>query len=462
MRPQLKELFRSSAFRIAGIYSTLFVLSLIVLLAVIYRNATTEFRADLREKIKAETNVLLALPGGQSADALVRDLADRRRTDLFYGIENAARQRLAGNLEDAQILAGWSETDIFETPEDRRTGETVSVIVLGTPLADGGLLAIGASDDGADDLAHIILVTSSWVLGLTALLALAGGLIIYRTSMRRVDVIARSSRDIMTGDLAHRLPLQGSGDEVDLLSESINQMLERIEQLMGSMKQVTSDIAHDLRTPLGRLRQNLEIARESEVTIDGCRAAFCRAIEETDGILGTFDALLRIGTIESGGPAKRFTQVDLSDLVAQLSEGYRPVAEDNGQTIETAIEPGIHINGDRELLTQMMVNLVENGIRHCPAGTLISISLTGRSSAIHLIVDDNGTGVAPEELAKILRPFYRLEQSRSSNGSGLGLALVSAIARLHGINLELADNQPGLRVSLGFPAAANPAQMRSA
>lgn len=422
MPRRLKQLLRSSAFRIAGIYSLLFVLSLIVLLTVIFRNATKEFKEELREKIEAETKALLAAHPGQSADGLARELAQRARHDLFYGLENAARQRVAGNLDAAQLRAGWYETEIFANPGDRRAGETATAIVLGTPLAEGGLLAIGASDDGANDLREIILVTSSWVLGLTALLALAGGLIIYRSSMRRVDVIARSSRDIMTGDLTHRLPLQGSGDEVDLLSESINQMLERIEQLMGTMKQVTSDIAHDLRTPLGRLRQTLEVAMETEKTLDGCRSVFSRAITETDCILGTFDALLRIGKIESGDPAKRFGNVDMSDLVAQLSEGYRPVVEDNGQTIETAIEPGIHTIGDRELLTQMLVNLVENAIRHCPAGTRISLNLTSTASAIRLTVRDNGTGVAPEELTRILRPFYRLEQSRSSDGSGLGLA----------------------------------------
>jgi signal transduction histidine kinase len=450
MPTQFRSLLRSSAFRIAAIYSLLFVLSLIVLLALIYLKTSNEIKAELREKIEVETKLLLAIYSSQGAESLAREVTERSRNDLFYGIENAAHQRVGGNLEDGQLRAGWYETEVFETPEDRRIGEKTTAIVLGTPLAGDGLLAIGASDDGADDLREIILTNAIWVVSLTALLALAGGLVIHRTSMRRVDIIARSSRDIMGGDLAHRLPVQGSGDEVDLLSESINQMLERIEQLMGSMKQVTSDIAHDLRTPLGRLRQNLEIARETEDTVDGCRLAFGRAITETDSILGTFDALLRIGKIESGGPAKRFTDVDLSDLVAQVSEGYRPVAEDSGQAIETSIEPGIHTVGDRELLMQMLVNLVENAIRHCQAGTRISLSLTGTPSAIRLSVGDNGPGVAPEELTKILRPFYRLEQSRSSDGSGLGLALVSAIARLHGIALELADNRPGLKVLLGF------------
>lgn len=460
MRHGIRELLRSSAFRIAGVYSLLFVLSLVVVLAAIYRNATNEFKEELHEKIEAETKSLLAdLPAPGTVD-LLRQIGQRRGNDFSYGIENAAHQRVGGNLDAAPLRVGWYETEFFETPKDRQAGEPTVAIVLGTPLADGGLLAVAASDEGADDLRRIILVTSSWVVGLTALLALAGGLVIYRTSMRRVDVIVRSSRDIMTGDLSHRLPLQGSGDEVDLLSAGINEMIERIEQLMGTMKQVTSDISHDLRTPLGRLRQNLEVAREHEETVEGCRAAFGRAIAETDCILETFDALLRIGKIESGGPVKRFADVDLSDLVSQLGEGYRPVAEDNGQTIETVIEPAIHTIGDRELLIQMLVNLVENAIRHCPAGTRIALSLTSTADAIRLAVTDDGSGVATEELAKILRPFYRLEQSRSSSGSGLGLALVNAIARLHRITLELADNRPGLSVSLTFPAVAKSARVR--
>jgi signal transduction histidine kinase len=259
----------------------------------------------------------------------------------------------------------------------------------------------------------------------------------------------------MSGDLTHRLPLNGSGDELDRLSDNINQMIARIEQLMAGMKQVTSDIAHDLRTPLGRLRQKLELARDSECTGIECKAVFELTIAETDGILETFDALLRIGKIDAGAAVRRFAEVDLSEMTARLGESYRPVIEDNTQFLKTSIETGVRVTGDRELLMQMLVNLMENAIRHCNSGTLISLSLSQGDKAALLTIADNGCGVPAEELPKILRPFYRLEQSRSSVGSGLGLALVDAIARLHGVRLDLSDNGPGLKISLAFSNKPN-------
>jgi signal transduction histidine kinase len=454
MRPPLKELFRSTAFRIARIYSLLFVLALVVLLFVIYWNATAKFEQELRDQIVEETNELVALHRDKGTGELIRLLAQKVQKTRFYGLDDRSGTRLAGNYRDAAIKMGWYRIKIFEDLDNKKSGDTTPVILLGTLLSDGARLAVGISYQGTDDLADVILKASIWTLGLTGLLALMGGLIIYRASTRRVDMITQSSRDIMDGNLAHRLPLQGSGDELDRLSESINKMLERIEQLMGTMKQVTSDIAHDLRTPLSRLRQNLESARDSADTVGCSRTAFDKAISETDGILQTFNALLSIGQIEAGGAVKRFTDIDLSDLVARLAEGYRPVAEDHSQVLETEIEPGVHVRGNPELISQMIVNLIENALNHCAAGTRIVLGLKSASPA-QLTVSDNGKGVAPEELRKILRPFYRLEQSRSSGGSGLGLALVNAIARLHGVHLDLADNRPGLKIVLTFPAGAN-------
>ena len=259
-------MLRSNAFRIAGLYSILFAAALVALLAIIYLKSTKEFREDLRNKIKAETAILLAVYRNDGIEGLTRAIERRAPSDYFYRLESSAGLRLAGDLETAQRTLGWYEIEAYEDLDDRQAGETTTVDMLGTALSDGTILAVGASSEGIDDLREIILYTSSWVVGLTAVLALTGGLVIYRTSMRRVDMIARASQDIMTGDLTHRLPLNGSGDELDRLSVSINQMLERIERLMAGIKQVTSDIAHDLRTPLGRLRQKLELARESERT----------------------------------------------------------------------------------------------------------------------------------------------------------------------------------------------------
>lgn len=455
MRPSFADMFRSSAFRTAGLYSVLFVVSLVALLSIVYLKSTSEFRSDLREKIEAETSTLLAIHHKQGVDALIQAIGQRGHSYYYYAVENRAGKRLVDHLGAARLAVGWYGVDIFEDQEDRLAGELTTLEVLGTPLDDGAILAVGAINEGADDLREFILYSSSLVIGFTAVLALVGGLITYRTSMRRIDMIASFSQGIMSGDLTHRLPLNGSGDELDRLSDNINQMIARIEQLMAGMKQVTSDIAHDLRTPLGRLRQKLELARDSECKGIECKAVFELTISEMDGILETFDALLRIGKIDAGAAVRRFAEVDLSEMTARLGESYRPVIEDNMQFLKTSIETGVRVTGDRELLMQMLVNLMENAIRHCRSGTLISLSLSQGDKAALLTIADNGCGVPAEELPKILRPFYRLEQSRSSVGSGLGLALVDAIARLHGIRLDLSDNRPGLKISLAFSNQPN-------
>ncbi len=451
MHSVLAEVLRSSAFRIAGAYSILFVASLIASLSIIYLKAADELRGDLREKIEAETVRLLAIHRTNGTAGLAGAIERCFPCAFFYRLEDNAGKRLAGGLETATQAFGWYEVGVYDSPEERLDGDATTVQVLGTALVGGATLAVGASYEGIDDLREVISFASIWVVGLTALLALAGGLIIYRTSMRRVDMITRSSQAIMTGNLRHRLPLNGTGDELDRLSASINQMLERIEQLMAGMKQVTSSIAHDLRTPLGRLRQMLELAREEKRTDKACQAVFERAIAEMNSILETFDALLQIGKIEAGAAAQRFAKVNLSEMVAGLSESYRPVIEDNAQLLETSIETGVVVIGDRTLLIQMLVNLLGNAIHHCGPGTEISLNLSRNAEAARLTVADTGSGVPPEELPKIVQPFYRLEKSRPSNGSGLGLALVNAIAHLHGIHLELSDNAPGLKATLTFP-----------
>lgn len=451
MRSLLREVFRSSAFRIAGVYSILFVASLTVLLLIIYLKSASEIRDDLREKIETETARLLTLHQTSGFARLTEVIKQRASGSFYYRLDNKAGERLIGDPETPRPKPGWYEIEVYDDPDDRLDGEKMVVEMRGTALGNGAILAVGASHEGIDDLREVILVASSWVVGLTALLALTGGLIIYRTSMRRVDTITHSSQDIMNGNLAHRLPLNGTGDELDRLSVSINQMLERIEHLMEGMKQVTSSIAHDLRTPLGRLRQMLELAREGKRTDGECQVVFERAIAEMNSILETFDALLQIGKIEAGATAQRFAQVDLSEMVARLSESYRPVIEDNAQLMKTSIEAGVVVIGDGKLLIQMLVNLLENAIHHCSPGTEIALDLGNNTNAIWLTVADNGHGVPPEELPKLVQPFYRLERSRSSRGSGLGLALVNAIVHLHGIRLELADNAPGLKVTLIFP-----------
>jgi signal transduction histidine kinase len=272
--------------------------------------------------------------------------------------------------------------------------------------------------------------------------------------LRRIEEINRTTRSIMDGDLAQRVPVSGGGDEMDQLAVNLNAMLDRIQTLMESLKRVSDDIAHDLRTPLSRLRHRLEAARGR--TGPHGDAVIEQSIAEVDAILETFSALLRISQIESGARRAGFSEISLERIVSDVGEAYAPVAEDRGQRLKTVLASVPPIQGDRELLTQMVANLIENPIRHCPADVEIIIGLALEGGSPVLRVADTGPGIPASECEKVLRRYYRLEASRTTPGSGLGLALVKAVADLHGATVELSDNQPGLRVIVRFPAPAAP------
>ncbi len=258
----------------------------------------------------------------------------------------------------------------------------------------------------------------------------------------------------MDGKVGERVPMGRGHDEFDRLSANLNRMLDRIEILLGNQKRVTSDIAHDLRTPLTRLRQDLDEARTKAGTLEAYGTVVERAIGDTDDILRTFGALLRIAEINSGAQMAGFVSVPLSEVLLRLTETYGPVAENSGHRMVGNIEPGIVVRGDTSLLTQLFANLTENAIRHTPVGTEISIRLRRDGRDLIGEVADNGPGVPLEERDRVFRPFYRLDESRSTPGSGLGLALVDAIARLHGATISLGDAGPGARFQLRMPASA--------
>jgi len=256
----------------------------------------------------------------------------------------------------------------------------------------------------------------------------------------------------MRGNLSRRIALRGSGDEFDRLSTNLNEMLDRMQMLMDGLRQVSNDIAHDLRTPLTRLRQHLEGAHLRARTVAEYQLVVDKAIAETDEILGTFGALLRIAQIEAGTRRAAFTAVDLSGVLQTIVETYAAVAEDHEHDLASRIADGITVRGDRQLLTQMIANIVENALRHTPAGTRIELELAAASGPI-CTIRDNGPGIPEPERQRVFRRFYRLDSSRATPGSGLGLSLVAAIAELHRIAVEVGDNQPGLRVTLRFPQA---------
>jgi len=449
----LVDHFRSTPFRIATIYAGLFILSVLILFAVVYWLVTDELKKDLRLAIRQDVGSLLTIYRERGPDGLrmaVKDrIADSSDKMSLYLIRDDRVDLASGEILGPVPIVGWQEITVASDAQSANDDAQESFLANGTRVATS-YLVVGRSLHGVEEAQEVLLSSLAWALGLTALLALLGGVGLSRAALSRVNAINRIFNEVMEGHLSRRVPAEGTRDELDHLAKNINAMLDRIELLVQNLQQVTNDVAHDLRTPLGRLRQGLEAARSRESSVDVYQEAVDHAIEQVDTILEIFAALLRIAQIETKTRRGRFAVVDLSEIATRILDAYEMVVDDAGQCLSGTIAPGVYVKGDKELLTQMLANLVENAMRHCPAGTEISISLTGDTTPI-LAVADTGPGIAAEDRQAVLRRFYRLEKSRTVPGSGLGLALVAAIADLHGATLTLADNLPGLRVVLQFP-----------
>jgi signal transduction histidine kinase len=298
-----------------------------------------------------------------------------------------------------------------------------------------------------------------WGLGVMALVGIGGGYWVSRRLLARIDNLSATTRTIMAGDLSGRLPVSGSGDELDRLAQSLNLMLGRIEQLMAGLREVSDNIAHDLKTPLNRLRNRVEEALREPYDEMAYRETLERTIEEADGLIKTFNALLSIARLEAGAAGDNRDTLDLSALVGDVAELYEPVAEERGITLKAKVDGPIAIRGDRQLLGQAITNLIDNALKYgAPAAQggngwapEVDIRAEVHGGVAEILVADRGPGVPEAERERVLGRFVRLEASRSEPGSGLGLSLVAAVARLHGGALRLEDNEPGLRVVLSLP-----------
>ena len=455
MSVRLPRLLRTASFRLAGLYSLVFGASVIILAGVVYFTATSALDQRIRQRIESQVAVLQDKYDSGGVSQLLDAFQEPQRGHLINGLDYALydshANRLFGTLPKSEISKGW--TEIIGPPDgDEPPGENERLAVLVTPLSDGMTLLVADDIGQVGELGRVILRTFGWVLILSVTLAIGGGIVVSANFLGRVETITSTAEAIISGNLRRRIPRRGPADELTRLSDTLNRMLDRIEGLMEALRQVTNDIAHDLRTPLGRLRQLLEEARRTAAGVSDYESAVETAMVEVDAILGTFAALLRIAQIETGTRRSGFRRIDLSDLATGVCQAFAPAAEDSGKTLQTKIATGIGIEGDRELLTQMLANLVENAIGHTASGTSIMVSLSQENSAAVLTVADTGPGVAAEERARIFQRFYRLERSRTTPGNGLGLSLVAAVADLHGIALSPEDNRPGLRVTLRFPA----------
>ncbi len=440
-------MFRSTSLRLAALYTAVFALSVVALGAITLLTTRGALSEQFNARIQSESVALTQEFYSEGLDGVVQAVRERDRTPgaLDYGLVGPDRRPVAGRLAVSGAAPGWSTVQTIQ-----RDGEVEPIRVLAVALPGGYRLLVGDDQERIEALDGAVLRGFGWAFAGVVILGVAGGFALSRDVHRRLAAISGTAEAIIDGDLSRRVPMRGSQDDLDRLAETINRMLDRITGLMESLRQVSNDIAHDLRTPLTRLRQRLEagLAREGErgEAIEG-------ALGDLDTILDTFAALLRIAQIEGGARRAAFRATDLTQLARTVVDAFAPSAEDARQTLRLEGELELVVDGDPELLTQMLVNLVENALRHAGEGAAIRVGVGRVDGAPALRVADDGPGVPAVEREKLFDRFYRLERSRSAPGSGLGLALVAAVARLHGAEVRLHDAQPGLEARVSFPGS---------
>lgn len=438
-------MFRSTSLRLAAVYTLMFSIAVVVLGTLTLFTTRQALSADVDARIRAESAALVQEFRTEGLPGVLGAVRERDRTPgaLNYGLEGPGSRAMAGRLAGAKAPLGWSVLRIAQPG-----GELEPIRVYTSRLPGDLRLVVGDDLDRIETLDGAVIRGFGWAFVGVVLLGVGGGYAFSRDIHRRLAAISATAEAIIDGDLGSRVPLRGSDDDLDRLAATFNRMLDRIAALMETLKQVSNDIAHDMRTPLTRLRQKLETG----LAQPGERGqALESALTDLDAILETFAALLRIAQIQSGARRAAFRPTDLSTVAQTVVEAFSPSAEDARQTLTLEATGPVLIEGDPELLTQMLVNLVENALRHAGAGSRIRVRASSNGSGAQLTVIDDGPGVPAAERERLFDRFYRLERSRSTPGSGLGLALVSAVAELHGAEVKLADANPGLEACVTFP-----------
>ncbi len=446
-----KKLLRSSAFRLALLYMALVGVSAILLLSFIYYSTASYMLRQADETIEAEISGLAEryrLTGLAGLNALIQERLGRQPSgSSIYLLADRQLTPLVGNLTRWPQVEpdeeGWLDFELGSY----KTGEPHWARAKRFRLRGDFYLLVGRDMHELQQIRAAIIRTMGWGLGLTVLLALLGGILVSRSRIRRIGLLHEAIGEVMAGDLSRRVPADTTDDDIGELTAKLNRMLDELEKLVEGVRRVSDNIAHDLRTPLARLRNRLEILRE-EQSSEKARGDVERAIADADGLLSTFKALMRIARIESGQHRAALTRLDLSGLVDDVVDLYQPLIEEADKRLNVHREPRISVRGDRDLLFQALANLVDNALKYTPAGGNIEISLTESNDRARLAVADDGPGIPQEEREKVLQRFYRVDASRSTPGAGLGLSLVAAVAELHHAELLFEDNQPGLRVVL--------------
>ena len=459
----LGKLLRTTAFRLTLVYLAVFALFAVFVLAYFSWNTRRLITEQITETVDNEIRGLNEVYGQGGIRRLVFaiDVRAVRPGSNLYLLTTAAGEGLAGNVGSltAGILesTGWSET-AYRRLEDLDRSEHHALVQI-VQLSGGFRLLVGRDLEERDRMQGIVFAAGRWSLAILVVLGLAGGLFVMRRVLKRVDAMTATTQTIMHGDLTERLPIAGTGDELDRLAGNLNAMLERIEALMYGLKEVSDNIAHDLKTPLTRLRNRCEEALRTAEDESQYRAALESTIEESDALIRTFNALLMIARAESGHARDDMSDFDAAEVARGIGELYEPLADDKGLALKVEAPAATPVRGNRELISQALANLVDNAIKYAAPSSaangvqpeIIVKAAVGQGDKILLTVSDAGPGIPAAERGRAVERFVRLEQSRSQPGSGLGLSLVQAVAHLHGGELKLEDNRPGLRSVISIP-----------
>ena len=460
----LGKLIRTTAFKLTLVYLGVFILFAASLLGYFALNTRRLITEQITATVNGEVNGLSEQygQGGLRRLVTVVDVRSRRPGSSLYLVTTPSGEGLAGNVGSLEpgVLdrPGWLETSYhrLESPE----GADHRALVRVVQLPGGFRLLVGRDLEERERLFGIVVNAGQWSLALVIVLGLIGGFFVSRRVLSRIDAMTGTAQTIMAGDLSGRLPVAGTGDELDRLADNVNAMLERIEALMRGLKEVSDNIAHDLKTPLTRLRNRCEQALRSAAGEASYRAALESTIAESDELIRTFDALLMIARAESGQARDNMAEFDASEIARDVGELYEPVADEKGIALKVEAPAAAPVHGNRELVSQALANLIDNAIKYAgPNGKIngmpaeIVVKAGNDGDRITLSVADRGPGIPDADRGRVVERFVRLEQSRSEPGSGLGLSLASAVARLHGGELKLQDNHPGLRTTIALPRA---------
>ena len=451
----MARILHGIVFRHTLLYVGIFVVSLFVVFGVLYWSTLQVYEQRANDAIEAEARAMerdfagLGIP--EVALIITQRCNDEPGEWDHYILVSANYEYIAGNiLEWPQGLddsIGLTDVALGRDANGEPELHRVRTVVL----PSGHRVLVGRNLTELMKLRGLIGRALLRTLALTLVLGVGGGFIVSRIVASRLNRINVNSIAILQGDISRRMPVLGTGDEVDELCENLNRMLDRIESLMQRTRRVTDDIAHDMRKPISRMRSRIEVALMTPRDAEAYREVLERTIEETDEILTVFNALLTIATTESGTPRDHFEEVDLAEIVQSAAEIYEPAFEDAGLSLEVAVDGPAELSGNPHLITQALANLLDNAIKYARGSGAVAVRTVVTDKIARLIVADRGRGIPEDFRDRALDRFTRLDESRTTTGSGLGLSLVRAVAQLHGGSVELGDNRPGLKVTMSFP-----------